>query len=136
MSSLKSLLAGMQTEADFWEQTDWRTFRQVDARVDFKAIDWRRGTAAGYIAKYIAKNVDGKNAFGDSVGLDYEADGHNVVETAERVDAWASLHGIRQFQQIGGPSVTVWRELRREGMAAGDYNDTIVRAALAADAGD
>lgn len=136
VSSLKSLLAGMQTESEFWEQADWCAFQKVDARVDFKAIDWRRGTAAGYIAKYIAKNVDGKNAFGDSVGLDYEADGRNAVETAELVDAWASLHGIRQFQQIGGPSVTVWRELRREGMTAGDYNDTIVRAACAADAGD
>ena len=136
VSSIKSLLADMQTEAGFWAAADYRAFRQVDARVNFKAIDWRRGTAAGYIAKYIAKNIDGKNTLGDSVGIDYEADGRNVVETAELVDAWASLHGIRQFQQIGGAPVTTWRELRREGMTAGDYNDTIVRASLAADAGD
>ena len=130
VSSIKSLLADMQTEAGFWAAADWRTFQQVDARVNFKAIDWRRGTAAGYIAKYIAKNIDGKNTLGDSVGIDYEADDRNVVETAELVDAWASLHGIRQFQQIGGAPVTTWRELRREGMTAGDLGQPLTTSML------
>ncbi len=80
-----------------------------EARFKAVAIDWSRGSAAGYVAKYVAKNVDGFN-----VGDDFEAEGAaDASDTVRRVDAWASTWGIRQFQQVGGPGVTIWRELRR-----------------------
>ncbi|MFY9477167.1 MAG: replication endonuclease [Aquabacterium sp.] len=86
----------------------------------FKAIRMEKGGASGYIAKYIAKGIDDEGAVGME-GHDDEIQGRVVrMEQgdlfgggARRVRAWASAHGIRQFQPIGQPPVTVWRELRR-----------------------
>lgn len=97
--------------------------------VRFKAMrDELAKGATSYIAKYISKNVDGLTVDGDAWSAD-------VVKTALRTEAWASTWGIRQFQQVGGASVTVWREVRRLRQEQMDAKELeAVRAA--ADAGD
>ncbi|MBY4945090.1 replication endonuclease [Cupriavidus respiraculi] len=86
-------------------------------RVRFEHIDRAKGSAVAYIAKYIAKNIDG-HAVGEhqtAEGFTVQADwmGDDVIAPSQRVEAWAACWGIRQFQAFGGAPVGVWRELRR-----------------------
>ncbi len=84
-----------------------------------KFLRMESGGASGYIAKYIAKGIDDAGAMasghvdeqsGEVFAMDQ---GDMFGGGAARVAAWARSHGIRQFQALGQPPVTVWRELRR-----------------------
>jgi hypothetical protein len=79
-------------------------------RLKFTDEDAAKGSGVGYLAKYVAKNIDGAGTIGAEVS---DESGRPVSEDAQHAVAWARVHGIRQFQQLGGPAVTLWRELRR-----------------------
>lgn len=75
-------------------------------------IDPSKGSAVGYIAKYISKNINANHITGEideETGLPF-ADEDGLVLN---VGAWASRWRIRQFQFVGGVSVGLWREFRR-----------------------
>jgi hypothetical protein len=98
-------------------------------RFTVEFIDYRKGSAVSYIAKYISKNIDGHG-----VDIDLET-GEAVSATINRVAAWASCWGIRQFQLIGTAPVSIWREMRRI-LSSDDDLETEPTAELARRAAD
>lgn len=105
-------------------------------RYDWKTLDLtdEKQSVTGYLLKYLLKNVNAPEITTDFE--DYET-GETVTVSGSRVEAWASIWGIRQFQTQGSASVTVWRELRRLANAKNEQIDlTILEILQAADQGD
>lgn len=117
---IEAVVQQYASEADAWEL---KTAKAKRARFHRERIKLRRGEsgykggAVAYVAKYISKNIDGRREDGTSMGEVKDRDGEVVasdaIVTAERVLAWSSLWGIRQFQQVGGLTIGPYRELRR-----------------------
>ncbi len=78
-----------------------------ERRFTVERIDPTKGSAAGYVAKYVSKSIDG-----EGVDKDTESgkDGHS---TARRQIAWARGWNIRQFDFFGVPPITPTREFYR-----------------------
>lgn len=96
----------------------------------FEAKHLNQGGAAGYIAKYIAKNIDGYALDGQ---VDHDT-GKPLTDTAAAVTAWASTWRIPQFKSIGLPTMGAYRELRKlpRGVSIADEFDERVEATRAA----
>jgi len=100
---LKALLEKYAFEVDGCEEG------AAEHRLEIEPVDKTKGSAVGYIIKYLSKNIKGEHMQGE---LDFES-GLAANEAAENAAAWASRHRLRQFQFFGSSSVQVWRELRR-----------------------
>ncbi|WP_196244116.1 replication endonuclease [Xenorhabdus bovienii] len=91
------------------DRHELRTEKALKARFHAEKIDPEKGSATGYVAKYISKNIDG-------YAMDDELDDESnrpIKDAAIAASAWAARWRIRQFQFVGGAPVTVYRELRR-----------------------
>ncbi|MDS7766381.1 replication endonuclease [Klebsiella michiganensis] len=77
-------------------------------RFKSELINPRKGTPTSYIAKYISKNIDGRGLAKD---ISKET-GKSLRDSAEHVNAWASLHRVQQFRFFGIPGRQAYRELR------------------------
>jgi hypothetical protein len=78
-----------------------------ERRFKVERIDPAKGSAVGYVAKYISKSIDG-----EGVDVDDETE-TTGKDAAPRIVAWAHTWGIRQFQFFGVPPITPTRELYR-----------------------
>ncbi|MEY4474990.1 MAG: hypothetical protein RL248_757 [Pseudomonadota bacterium] len=102
----------------------------------FQCKHMYKGCAAGYIAKYVAKNIDGYALEGE---VDFET-GKPLSDAAAAVTAWASIWRIPQFRPIGVPTLGAYRECRSQSLRgislAKSFDQRVEAVRAAADAGD
>lgn len=97
-------------------------------RVTHERIDPTKGSAVGYVLKYISKSIDG-----EGVGVDDET-GKPAHDAARSITTWSRLWGIRQFQFFGLPPITPTREMyRAQADQVPDYAQSLKAAADAND---
>lgn len=106
------------------------------AKNRFEAKHMNKGGAAGYIAKYIAKNIDGYALDGQ---IDHDT-GKPLRDMAAAVTSWASTWRIPQFKAIGIPSMGAYRECRavclRHISLAESFDERVEAVRAAASAGN
>jgi len=104
-TTLRSIAIKEDNDELFFKNVNGKRVRRnkpiIRARFYCKYCDPKKGGATSYIAKYVAKNLNGSHM------SDAEK------KSAQSVRAWASLWRIRQFQQFGGAPVSIWRALRK-----------------------
>ena len=79
----------------------------LERRFKVERIDPAKGSALGYVLKYVSKSIDGEGVESDNES------GESGTDAARRIVGWARLWGIRQFQFFGLPAITPTRELFR-----------------------
>jgi hypothetical protein len=138
LESDREALRGMLRK--LWLSVDGTEPGANQHRIKIMACDRNIGPPAGYLAKYISKNIDGFKAGIDTeenpdANPDTQEIESKTMASAERVLTWARVHGIRQFQFFGTAPVGLWRELRRVREPVPESAD-IEAARVPADAGD
>ena len=106
-----------------------------EVRCVIMAIDLEKGDGAGYLAKYVAKGIDGAHldeSYATGEGGEIVTKG-DAPTAADRAVAWARCHGIHQFEFFGTAPVGLYRELRR--LRSPVQPSLIEQARLAADRG-
>ncbi len=92
-------------EAESPEELFDRWGYKTTARFDVEKIDYSRGTAAGYVAKYISKNINGEQFARDSVeGDNLDHYGHDLSESAPRIEAWAATWAFASSSSSACPA--------------------------------
>lgn len=138
------------TMEDYAKREDGTEKGANEHRFVVEVIDPNKGSATGYIAKYLSKNINGEyieknnssiqEATGNRQNNDSVVDsladtsdfesGRSATDGAKRATAWASRWNLRQFQFFGAEPVTIYREARRLSLTAEDVEVEKIRQAV------